>query len=143
MKKIVSILLALIMGCTVFCSCGANPKCEYDAALEAMAENEEITVYIAEDEKEYKLDGAEISTMLEGKWEKSDKPDNFDKIVAFTIGTQYEICFFNEGGAIVYCGYADVLQSDRQYYKCELDKSLEDVCQYVRDNGELFQREED
>ena len=56
MKKIVSILLALIMGCAVFCSCGANPKCEYDAALEAMSENDEITVYIAEDEKEYKLE---------------------------------------------------------------------------------------
>ena len=143
MKKIISALFALIMCGAVFASCGANPKCDHEAALQKLSENEEITAYIAADDKEYTLLGGELAEMLSGKWEKSGKPQKFDKIIALTIDTQYEICFFEDGGAIVYCGYADVLQSDRQYYKCELDEDIEDICQYVRDNGEILEREDD
>lgn len=142
MKKIICLMLGLVMA-ALLVSCAANPRCEYETAIEALAVSEEPTAYIAEDDEEYTVDGKALAEMISGKWEKSGKPDDFDKIVAVTVDTQYEVCFFEGDGAIVYCGYAGVFQRDRQYYKCELDSELGDICEYIRENGEVLEREED
>ncbi len=135
MKRLVCGVIALII-CVSLCACGANPKCEYEAAFSALNDAEEVYTYIYADEKGYSLDGEALAEMVSGEWTESARPKNMDKIISFTIGTQYEICIFEGESAIIYCGYAGVFESDRQYYSCKLTDDIKDICEYVRANGQ-------
>ena len=135
MKKIISLFIVLAL-CVALSACGANPKCEYDAAMEALSEAEEVYSYVYAEEKGYTLEGEALAEMISGEWVKTARPDNMEKIVSFTIGTQYEICIFEGDSAIIYCGYAGVFQSDRQYYSCKTAVDVEDICKYVAENGD-------
>ena len=135
MKKIISLFVVFAL-CAVLSACGANPKCEYDAAVGALSESEEVYSYVYSEGKGYNLEGEALAEMISGEWVKSARPKNMEKVVSFTIGTQYEICIFEGGNAIIYCGYASVLESDRKYYSTQLADELEDICQYVSENGE-------
>lgn len=142
MKRLVCGIIAFIM-CASLCACGTNPKCEYDVALEALSDSDEVYSYVYAEEKGYNLDGEVLADMIGGEWVKTARPDNMEKIVSFTISTQYEICIFEGECAVIYCGYAGVLQSDRQYYSCKTAKSAEDICKYVVENGEEVVIEEE
>ena len=135
MKRLACILMALVMS-ALLCACGANPKCEYDAALEELKAAEDMYTYVYADGKGYSIEGEEIAEMLGGEWTKSSRPKDMEKVISFTIGTQYEICIFEGDTAIIYCGYAGVFQSDRQYYSCKISADVSDICEYVRTNGE-------
>ncbi len=136
MKKIICMVTALVM-CTVLCGCGANPKCDYNEAMAQLAEAEDVYCYVYADEKGFSVEsGEELAEMLSGQWEKSSRPAEMNKLLSFTISTQYEICVFEGNSSIIYCGYAGVFQSDRQYYSCQLSSDVNDICEYIRTNGE-------
>ncbi len=135
MKRIACVLMGLVMS-VLLCACAANPKCEYDAALSELKAAEDMYTYVYADGKGYTIDGADIAEMISGEWTKSSRSKDMEKIISFTIGTQYEICIFEGESAIIYCGYAGVFQSDRQYYSCKISADLKDICEHVRTNGE-------
>lgn len=135
MKRLTYILMAIIMS-ALLCACASNPRCEYDEAIAELKAAEDMYTYVYADEKGYSIDGVEIAEMLSGEWTKTSRPKDMEKIVSFAVGTQHEICIFEGDAAIIYCGYAGVFQSDRQYYSCKISADVEDICEYVRANGE-------
>ncbi len=148
MKRLACILMALVMS-ALLCACASNPRCEYDAAIEELKAAEKVNAYIYEhyaDGEEYTtcytVDGAGLAEMIGGEWEKSSRPKNMNKEVSITIGTQYEICIFEDDSAIIYCGYAGVFESDRQYYALKTSVDTREVCKYVSENGEKVVVEE-
>lgn len=136
MKKFICLIMAAVM-CVLLCACAANPQCEYDAAIAALSEAEDVYTYVYADQKGYSVEGGKaLAEMLDGEWVKSSRPAEMNKVVSFTIGTQYEICVFEGESAIIYCGYAGVFESDRQYYSCKISTDANDICEYLRENGE-------
>ena len=135
MKRVLSLIMISVM-CALLCACAANPKCEYGEAITALSKAEDVYCYVYAEEKGYSLDGEALSEMLGGEWEKSSRPADMNKVISFTIGTQYEMCIFEGESAIIYCGYADVFESDRQYYSCKISTDVNDICKYVVENGE-------
>lgn len=135
MKRIICLMMALLM-CASLCACKANPRCEYEAAIAQLAEAEDVYCYVYSRDKGYELDGEALAEMLEGEWTESSRPSEMKKIVSFTISTQYEICIFEGESSIIYCGYAGIFESDRQYYSCKLSTDVSDICSYVAENGE-------
>jgi len=136
MKRIICLIMAAVT-CALLCACAANPKCEFDAAIAELSEAEYVYTYVYADEKGYSVESGEaLAEMLAGEWTKASRPAEMNKAVSFTIGTQYEICLFEGESAIIYCGYAGVLESDRQYYSCKLTTDVNDICEYLRANGE-------
>ncbi len=140
-------LLAIIMvACTVgLCACAANPRCEFDAVYGALEEAEKVSCCVYGEDGEFKLyevDSEPLCGMVKGKWEKISQPDDFDKIASITVGTQYEIGFFEGGKAIIYSGYAGVFERDRQYYSVELEGDVKDICNYASENGSEVEIEE-
>ncbi len=135
MKRIICLMMALAL-CVSLCGCKANPRCEYEAAIAQLKDAEDVYCYIYSEEKGYSLDGEALAEMIEGQWEESKRPAKMDKILSFTISTQYEICIFEGEKSIIYCGYAGVFESDRQYYSCKLSADVSDICEYIVENGE-------
>ncbi len=142
MKKLIIVSLLVSLTMSLF-SCAANPKCEWDAVHSELAATEdEVYAYVYGEEKGYEIDGAELAEMLNGKWEKGQRPDG-NKLLSVTVGTQYEICLFEDGQAMVYCGYAGILEKDRSYYTYETDEKVEDICIYIMNNGTEVELDED
>ena len=135
MKRIIASMICL--AAILLASCSGNPKCEFDAVSEALKVSDSVRCYVYSDDESYEISGSELSGMIEGTWEASGKPGNFDKILSLTVSTQYEIGFFEGGTAIIYSGYAGVLEKDRQYYTCSLNKSFDEIIGYVKANGFL------
>lgn len=138
------IIASLIVSLTVaMASCAANPRCEWYAVHSELAEaEEEVYAYVYGEDKGYEIDGKVLSDMLSGKWEKGSRPEG-EKLLSVTVGTQYEICLFENGQAMVYCGYAGILEKDRSYYTYEIDEKVEDICTYIMNNGTEVELEED
>ncbi len=135
MKRTVCLIIAAAM-CFALSGCAANPRCEFEAAAEDLSKAEDVYTYVYADEKGYSIDGEKLRGMIDGEWVKCSRPDNMNKVISFTVSTQYEICIFEDGHAIVYSGYAGVLESDRQYYTCRTAEDIDAICEYVRINGE-------
>ncbi|MBR4071698.1 MAG: hypothetical protein IKK26_04005 [Clostridia bacterium] len=142
MKKFICLIMTAVM-CALLCACAANPKCEYDAAIAALSKAEEVNAYVynhyangEEYTTAYTIDGKTLAEMIGGEWEKTSRPKNMNKAISITIGTQYEICIFEDNSAIIYCGYAGVFESDRQYYSFKNPMDIRGICNYVYQNGE-------
>ncbi len=141
MKRFGCFILALAI-CAVMCSCAANPKCEYGEISSALKEADQVYAYVYSENMGYDIDADGLYDMINGKWEKISMPDEFEKVLSITVGTQYEICFFEGGKAMVYSGYAGVFERDRQYYSCEINEELGEICSYIVENGEEVMVEE-
>ena len=142
MKKIILFAVAVAMMLSMV-SCAKNPRCTPDAAKQRMGETEKVVAYVYGDEKSYEIDPAVLDELLAGEWTESGRANGEKKIMSVTIGEQYEICFFENGSAMIYSGLAGILQSDRAYYQVKTEVSLEDMCKAVRENGEEVALEED
>ena len=86
-----------------------------------------------------------LAIVVDGETVDSVNEGEFSLILDKTpfYGEQYEICFFENGSAMIYSGLAGILQSDRAYYQVKAEVSLEDMCKAVRENGEEVALEED
>ncbi|MBQ7835931.1 MAG: hypothetical protein IJ389_01610 [Clostridia bacterium] len=135
MKRIVAVLTVVCI--MALSACAANPRCEYEEISNALSEAEAVRCYVYSDEVSYEIEGSAVSHMVDGMWEKTSKPADFEKILSITVSTQYEIGFFEDGNAIVYSGYAGVFEKDRQYYSCKTNSSFDEIIEMLRENGFL------
>ena len=142
MKKIILFVLAAAMAVSL-CACAKNPRCTLDAAKEKMSAAEKVVAYVYEDEKSYEVAPEILEELLTGEWTEDGRTSGAKKIISVTIGDQYELCFFEDGSAMIYSGLAGILQRDRAYYQATPDVSLEDVCKAVREVGKEIAEEED
>lgn len=143
MKRIIAILLCAI---TLFalCSCALTEESDIDATLEALKDAEEITAHLyADEEISYTLEVTdELCDLVSGKWEAAGGQDGGKKVLTLTVGTQHEITFFDNGVAMVYYGYANVLEKDRRYYTVALDCELDELYDYIEENGKVLEEED-
>lgn len=143
MKKLIAILLCAI---TLFalCSCALTEESDIDATLKALEKAEEITAHIYKDgETSYTLEVTdELCGLVKGKWESAGGQNGGTKVLTLTVGTQHEITFFDNGVAMVYYGYAGVLEKDRRYYTVSLDSELDELHSYIEKNGKILEKEE-
>lgn len=142
MKKIVLFVLAAAMTLT-FCSCAKNPLCTLDAAKEKVLAEETVIVCIYADEKSYEIDADAVKDMLSGEWTEASRKEGADKVLSVTVGVQYEICFFEDGSAMIYSGLAGIFRRDRAYYEVKLEKSLDEICKAVREGGKEVEEAEE
>ena len=125
-------LFACVFGLS---ACAANARCEHEAISAELGEADEVVCYIYESEKSYAVSGVSIADMVDGEWKKTSKPVELDKVLSVTVSSQYEYCFFADGSAMIYSGYAGVFEKDRQYYSCKINANLEDICKFIVENG--------
>lgn len=143
MKRIIAILLCAV---TLFalCSCALTEESDIDTTLESLKDAEEITAHLYKgEETSYTLEVTdELLGLVEGKWESAGGQDGGKKVLTLTVGTQHEITFFDNGVAMVYYGYASVLEKDRRYFSVDLDSELEDLYDYIEENGKVLEEED-
>ncbi|MCI8473069.1 MAG: hypothetical protein HFE65_08215 [Clostridiales bacterium] len=135
---IIAALLLLLPGC------GAVQETELDAVIEYLSESKEVRAYIYDSDTSMKFapDDAFLA-LLNGEWtEKSGGADG-EKVVSIIAGTQYEICFFSDGTAMIYYGYVDILERDRQYYTFSSKENVDKMLQYIEANGSVYEETTD
>ena len=143
MKKIVCLILALTMGLALF-GCAVMEETEKESAFEVLEKAENVSVHLYRD-GETSLDlevTKELLELVEGKWNESAKGSLGDKVLTVTVDTQYEITFFEGGKAMIYYGYAGVLERDRCYYEVELNDGVDSLYDYCSENGTIPETEE-
>lgn len=123
-----------------FSSCAATPETAPAAAIEHIRESKNIQAYIYETDAslEFVPDDAFVS-LLDGTWEKKGGGADGEKILSIIAGTQYEICFFSDGTAMIYYGFTDIVHRDRQYYTFAPQENTEKMVQYIEENGNEYE----
>ena len=82
-------------------------------------------------------------SLLDGSWEKKSDGADGEKILSIIAGSQYEICFFSDGTAMIYYGVVDILHRDRQYYTFTPGENPERMVQYIEENGTIYEETTD
>ncbi len=134
----IAALLLLLPGC------GTVAETEPDAVIEYLSASKEVKAYIYNSDTSMKFapDDAFLA-LLKGEWtEKSGGADG-EKVLSVIAGTQYEICFFSDGTAMIYYGYVDILERDRQYYAFSSGDNVEKMVQYIEANGSVYEETTD
>jgi hypothetical protein len=128
----------------LFSSCAATRETEPAAVIEYLQESKEVRAYIYETDASMKLvpDDAFMS-LLDGSWEKKSDGADGEKILSIIAGSQYEICFFSDGTAMIYYGVVDILHRDRQYYTFTPGENPERMVQYIEENGTIYEETTD
>lgn len=155
MKKITSaiLIIVLLISCVMFTGCNATEQCEYDSFIKALneikdavpeedADEEEIetindvTACIYGDEEHYYSVHVtdEFLSLFDGEFVKADRFSG-NKVLSVTLSMQYEITLFDSGDAMIYYGFCNVFQSDRQYYTFKLTNSVDALRDYITENG--------
>ena len=126
----------------LFSGCAATTETEPSAAVDFIRESEKVHAYIyaTDASMEFIPDDAFVS-LLDGNWEKKDGGADGEKILSIIVGTQYEICFFSDGTAMIYYGFVDILHRDRQYYTFAPGENIEEMVQYIEANGAEYEEE--
>ena len=157
MKKTIAFILAALSAALLLCSCSAKPECRPEAAVAALGEAENVPVCLYSDSAESTAadtsdeasssdksgasvlpvipDGAGLAALLKGEWTECSGTSLGNKKLSITVATQYEICLFDSGKAMIYYGYCGIFEKDRQYYTVSLDSGLDAVLEYVRQNS--------
>ena len=143
-KRMLKSAVVLILGGVMLASCAATVQCSPERAESVCRSAATVQVYIYEDEQAYELDGEDIAPYLEGQWTEAARSRGSDKLVSITLDTQYEVCCFDGGSAMIYYGYTGgVFNRDRQYYSFEPDIGIDSMIEYVRANGKKVETKKD
>ena len=123
-----------------FSSCAVTPETEPAAVIEYLQESREVQAYIYETDTsmEFVPDDAFMS-LLDGSWEKKSDGAGGEKILSIIVVSQYEICFFSDGTAMIYYGVVDILHRDRQYYTFTPEENPSKMVQYIEKNGTVYE----
>ena len=143
MKRFIAALLCAITAFAL-CSCALTEESDIESTLAVLEEAEEITAHLySEEETSYELSVTdELLALVEGEWTAAGGQDGGTKVLTLTVATQHEITFFDNGVAMVYYGYAGVLEKDRRYFTVELEEDLEKLYDYIEENGKIIVDEE-
>ena len=142
MKRFIAALLCAITAFAL-CSCALTEESDVESTLKVLEDAKEITAHLYSDgETSYELSVTdELLSLVEGKWEPAGGQNGGEKVLTLTVATQHEITFFDNGVAMVYYGYAGVLEKDRRYYTVDLEEELTKLCDYVFENGKVIEEE--
>ncbi len=123
-----------------FSSCAATTETEPAAVIEYLQELKEVQAYIyaTDTSMEFVPDDA-FMFLLNGNWEKKSGGASGEKILSVIVGSQYEICFFSDGTAMIYYGVVDILHRDRQYYTFTPKENPSKIVQYIEENGTVYE----
>ncbi len=133
MRRFVSAVV-LAAAVLTLSACAKNPRCTPDAAKERLAAEETVIAYVYEDGKSYEIASELVTEMLEGEWTESGR-ESGNKVLSFTVGTQYEVCVYDDGRAMIYSGLAGIFEKDRTYYTAETEMTPQEMTALVREHG--------
>lgn len=155
MKRIIeAIICAALLFSLASCAMTESTKpeavisvLEEKAAIEIKGDDEEkeeaanektVNVHFYKDGKEKTLDllvTDELLPLFDADWKKVSEKGSGDKVITFTIDVQHEVTFFDNGRAMIFCGYCSILEKDRIYYEIDLENGLESLYTYAEENG--------
>ncbi len=143
MKRIIAALLCILTA-LAFSSCALTEESDVDSTLAALKDAKKITAHLYTDEEtSYTVKVTEeLLSLVEGDWEKAGGQDGGTKVLTLTVGTQHEITFFDNGVAMIYYGYAGVFEKDRRYFSVDLEKEIDNLYNYIEENGKVLVDEE-
>ncbi len=143
MKRIIALILSALCAFALF-GCAVTEESGSDHTLKSLGEADEVIVHLyGDEEKSLEVQVTkELEELLSGKWEKAAGRDGGDKVITITVGTQHEITFFDNGRAMIYYGYASVVEKDRRYYNVTLDSDIDNLYDYCVENGTVPETEE-
>ena len=144
MKRITAGILALILCLSLF-GCTVTEESGYESSIKAMSEAEEITVYLYNEEETIGLNlevEDELTELLKGEWEAVNSPVDGNKVITLSMGEHHEITLFDSDSAVIYYGFAGILEKDRCYYKVALDSDISELYDYCKQNGTALEAEE-
>ncbi len=164
MKKIVFVVMAVLLA-TALASCAYTPESTPDKIIEVLESKAEETVldegteeeieasikektvsvhlYKEKEEKTLELiaDDA-LCALFEGEWKETDSKGEGEKIISFTVDTQHEITFFDNGRAMVYYGFCTIFEKDRRYFEISLDGGVDALYNFAKEHGIESEEEE-
>lgn len=164
MKRIACSVLAAFLAMAMS-SCAHTPESTPDKIIEVLESKAEETVleegteeeiadsirdknisvhlYKASEEKTLDLVASEeLCELFKGEWKEADSKGDGEKIISFTVDTQHEITFFDNGRAMVYYGYCSVYEKDRRYFEISLDGGLDALYDFAAEHGTEPEEEE-
>lgn len=154
-RRSIAVLLAFLGVLAVLSGCVRTEESGFDYTFKALSEAEKVTVHIynKEEEEAYRVPVTEeLIKLVKGEWTPVSGQDGGKKTITLTVDTQHEITFFDNGRAMIFYGYASVVERDRCYYEAKLDGDVAKIEEYTNKHGihadaaailELFAREGD
>lgn len=141
--KIILLLWAVSAVLLVFSGCSSTVQCEKDSLINAVKEADKVSACIYSDEENTLIlkGGNSLSELMQGEWEERNGVGDGEKILSVIVSTQYEVCFFDDGTAMIYYGYCGVFEKDRQYFNVSLDTGLDSLVEYVKENGTVIEND--
>lgn len=136
LKRIIAALLCAVM-VVVLCGCALTEESGFESTLSAIKEAESVKVYTyGDDEKVLEIEKADVlAECLAGSWEVISSYKEGGKVLTVSLGEHHEITFFDNGTAVIYYGFATILEKDRCYYNVTLDDGLENLLDWCIENG--------
>lgn len=137
--KIILLLLAVLAVLLVFSGCSSTVQCEKDSLTDAVkrADKFSLSACVYSDGEDILMlpGGDELADFIQGDWKARSGKGDGDKVLSVTVSTQYEVCFFDNGTAMIYYGYCGVFEKDRQYFDVSLNTGLDALVDYVNNTG--------
>ncbi|GEM_PF-4143299 len=137
MKKVRQ--LVLLLTALLLFGCAAVPQTSPASVTEYMEDEKEIRAYIYESDDTYVFSPAEafLSLLKGGEWTEKSGRAKGEKLLSIMAEEQYEICFFEDGTAMIYYGYVGLSQRDRRYYTFSPKESIEEMIRYITEHGTI------
>lgn len=134
-KRIIAILLFAVLTVTL-CACAVTEESGYEHTFSEISKSEKVNVYTYKDEGTLEIDKTEeLSEKLSGNWEAVSNYKEGKKVLTISLGEHHEVTFFDNGTAVIYYGFATILEKDRCYYNVTLDSGLDDLYNWCVENG--------
>ena len=132
--------------CGVLCvllilsGCAPTPQTDFGNALSTVETADALEAYLYETDKTMEFAPTEaFCALLSGNWEVAEGTaagrGKGAKVLSLILDTQYEICFFDNGAAMIYYGVAGILERDRQYYTFFPTENVEMMVNYIKEHG--------
>lgn len=128
----------------LFSGCSATIETEPASVIEQLGTLDVAQAYIYDSDvtMEFPMEDAFLS-LFSGEWTPKGGGASGEKVLSVVVGTQYEICFFDDGTAMIYYGYTGILERDRQYYQFAPAENVEKMVQYIEDAGSVYEETTD
>ena len=100
-----------------------------------------VNAYLYASDETYRLIPDETFLgLFTGTWTEG-KRTGADKVLSLTVGTQFEVCFFADGSAMIYYGFAGIFERDRTYYTFSPDENVTAMIEWIETNGVAVEAE--
>ena len=142
------LLCGVLCALLILSGCAATPQTEHENTLFAVRDADALEAYLYDTDKTMEFAPTEeFCDLLSGDWKPAEGTaagrGKGAKVLSLILDTQYEICFFDDGAAMIYYGYAGIFERDRQYFTFSSPQNVEKMVNYIKEHGAEIEQDTD